>query len=165
MNQILAALIFFTRLPFWKIKEVPQEDVYKRQGPQIALCYACAYPLGVVGIIGSIIAIRYIFRVNMAKEEESLKIQSGDSHHKPHMMSLEVRNESISGKTLIEIKNFLGRKFVCSRIRHDGHVSIPDHETVFNIGDQLFIVCSEEDAPAILVFIGKEAVSYTHLQR
>ena len=25
MNQILAALIFFTRLPFWKIKEVPQE--------------------------------------------------------------------------------------------------------------------------------------------
>ena len=56
-------------------------------GPQIALGYACAYPLGVVGIIGSIIAIRYIFRVNMAKEEESLKIQSGDSHHKPHMMS------------------------------------------------------------------------------
>ena len=125
-------------------------------GPQIALGYACAYPLGVVGIIGSIIAIRYIFRVNMAKEEENLKIQSGDAHHKPHMMSLEVRNESISGKTLIEIKEFLGRNFVCSRIRHEGHVSIPDHETIFNMGDQLFIVCSEEDAPAITVFIGKE---------
>lgn len=125
-------------------------------GPQIALGYACAYPLGVVGIIGSIIAIRYIFRINMTKEEESLKVQSGDAHHKPHMMSLEVRNESISGKTLIEIKQFLGRKFVCSRIRHDGHVSIPDHETIFNVGDQLFIVCSEEDAPAIIVFIGKE---------
>ena len=125
-------------------------------GPQIALGYACAYPLGVVGIIGSIIAIRYIFRVNMAKEEESLKIQSGDAHHKPHMMSLEVRNESISGKTLIEIKEFLGRQFVCSRIRHEGHVSIPNHDTIFNMGDQLFIVCSEEDAPAITVFIGKE---------
>ena len=125
-------------------------------GPQIALGYACAYPLGVVGIIGSIIAIRYIFRVNMAKEEESLKIQSGDAHHKPHMMSLEVRNESICGKTLIEIKEFLGRQFVCSRIRHEGHVSIPNHETIFNMGDQLFIVCSEEDAPAITVFIGKE---------
>ena len=125
-------------------------------GPQIALGYACAYPLGVVGIIGSIIAIRYIFRVNMAKEEESLKMQSGDAHHKPHMLSLEVRNESISGKTLIEIKEFLGRQFVCSRIRHEGHVSIPNHETIFNVGDQLFIVCSEEDAPAITVFIGKE---------
>ena len=109
-----------------------------------------------IDIIGSIIAIRYIFRVNMAKEEENLKIQSGDAHHKPHMMSLEVRNESISGKTLIEIKEFLGRNFVCSRIRHEGHVSIPDHETIFNMGDQLFIVCSEEDAPAITVFILKE---------
>ena len=28
--------------------------------------------------------------------------------------------------------------------------------TIFNMGDQLFIVCSEEDAPAITVFIGKE---------
>ena len=75
-------------------------------GPQIALGYACAYPLGVVGIIGSIIAIRYIFRVNMAKEEESLKTQSGDAHLMPHMLSLEVRNESINGKTLLEVKGF-----------------------------------------------------------
>ena len=125
-------------------------------GPQIALGYACAYPLGVVGIIGSIIAIRYIFRVNMAKEEESLKTQSGDAHLMPHMLSLEVRNESINGKTLLEVKDFLGRQFVCSRIRHEGHVSIPNHETIFNLGDQLFIVCSEDDAAAITVFIGKE---------
>ncbi|WP_294629071.1 putative transporter [uncultured Bacteroides sp.] len=125
-------------------------------GPQIALGYACAYPLGVVGIIGSIIAIRYIFRVNMAKEEESLKAQSGDAHLMPHMLSLEVRNESINGKKLIEVKDFLGRQFVCSRIRHEGHVSIPDHNTIFNVGDQLYIVCSEDDAAAITVFIGKE---------
>lgn len=125
-------------------------------GPQIALGYACAYPLGVVGIIGSIIAIRYIFRINLAKEESSLQSQGDDAHSKPHMMSLEVRNESISGKSLMEIKEFLGRNFVCSRIRHEGHVSIPNHETVFHIGDQLFIVCSEEDAAAITVFIGKE---------
>ena len=127
------------------------------QGPQIALGYACAYPLGVVGIIGSIIAIRYIFRVNLNKEEENLQIQSGDSHHKPQLLSLEDRNESISGKTLMEIKDFLGRQFVCSRIRHEGHVSIPDRETEFHLGDQLFIVCSQEDAAAITVFIGKTA--------
>ena len=125
-------------------------------GPQIALGYACAYPLGVVGIIGSIIAVRYIFRIRINKEEESLQNQSEDMQHKPHMMSLEVRNESISGKKLLEVKNFLGRAFVCSRIRHEGHVSIPDQNTVFNLGDQLFIVCSEEDAPAITAFIGKE---------
>ena len=126
-------------------------------GPQIALGYACAYPLGVVGIIGSIIAIRYLFRINLAKEEEELKNQDAEHmKHKPHLMSLEVRNESIDGKRLIQVKDFLGRPFVCSRIRHEGHVSIPNHETEFHMGDQVFIVCSEEDVEAIIAFIGKE---------
>ena len=124
-------------------------------GPQIALGYA--YPLGVFGIIGSIIAIRYLFRINLAKEEEELKNQDAEHmKHKPHLMSLEVRNESIDGKRLIQVKDFLGRPFVCSRIRHEGHVSIPNHETEFHMGDQVFIVCSEEDAEAIIAFIGKE---------
>ena len=72
------------------------------------------------------------------------------------MLSLEVRNESINGKQLIQIKEFLGRPFVCSRIRHEGHVSIPYQDTRFYIGDQVFIVCSEEDAEAVTAFIGKE---------
>ena len=125
-------------------------------GDPIALGYACAYPLGVVGIIGSIIAIRYICRVNLKKEEQELNTQEADVKHQPHMLHLEVRNESISGKTLLQIKDFLGRPFVCSRIRHEGHVSIPNHETIFHVGDQLFIVCSEEDAEAVTAFIGKE---------
>lgn len=125
-------------------------------GDPIALGYACAYPLGVVGIIGSIIAIRYICRINLKKEEEELNMQGTDVKRQPHMLHLEVRNESIDGKRLIQIKNFLGRPFVCSRIRHEGHVSIPNHDTVFHTGDQLFIVCSEEDAEAITAFIGRE---------
>ncbi len=127
-------------------------------GDPIALGYACAYPLGVIGIILSMILIRYIFRISFSKEESQLRSQDTDMKHKPHMMHLEVRNESINGKTLLQVKNFLGRPFVCSRIRHEGHVSIPNHETIFYTGDQLFIVCSEEDAEAITAFIGKEVV-------
>lgn len=125
-------------------------------GDPIALGYACAYPLGVVGIIGSIILIRYLFRINLAKEEEELQSQEADMKHQPHMLHLEVRNESIDGKKLLQVKDFLGRPFVCSRIRHEGHVSIPNQDTEFHIGDQLFIVCSEEDAAAVTAFIGRE---------
>ena len=125
-------------------------------GDPIALGYACAYPLGVVGIIGSIIAIRYIFRINLSKEDKELQSQESDMKHHPHMLHLEVRNESIDGKKLLQVKDFLGRPFVCSRIRHEGHVSIPNQDTEFHIGDQLFIVCSEEDAAAVTAFIGRE---------
>lgn len=126
------------------------------EGDPIALGYACAYPLGVLGIIGSIIALRYILRLNLGKEEKALKDMETDMRHQPHMLHIEVRNEAIAGRKLMQVKELLGRPFVCSRIRHEGHVSIPNQETVFNAGDQLFIVCSEEDAAAVVAFIGRE---------
>lgn len=124
-------------------------------GPQIAMGYACAYPLGVLGIIGSIIAIRYICRVNLRKEEEDIaKEEAANPHLTPCNMHLEVHNEALAGKTLLQIKEFMGRDFVCSRILQNGHVSIPNRDTVFHIGDQLFVVCAEDDAEAIIAFIG-----------
>lgn len=124
-------------------------------GPQIAMGYACAYPLGVLGIIGSIILVRLLCRINLKKEEEDIARQeAANPHLTPKMMHLEVRNEALNGKTLFQVKSFLGRDFVISRILQDGHVSIPTRDTVFHVGDQMFVVCAEEDAEAIIAFIG-----------
>ncbi|MGN0221122.1 MAG: putative transporter [Prevotella sp.] len=125
--------------------------------PQIASGYACAYPLGVVGIIGATILIRYICRIKLDQEEKELELQSAENAHiKPHQMHLKVTNSYLSGKTLLQIHNFLNRDFVCSRILHDGHVSIPNRNTVFEMGDQIFVVCAKADAEAIIAFIGPE---------
>lgn len=124
-------------------------------GPDIANGYACAYPLGVVGIIASTILLRYLCRVNFQKEEEELKQEEGNPHIKPHLMHVEVHNEALSGKTLMAVREFLNRDFVCSRILQHGHVSIPTRDTIFHVGDQLFIVCAEDDAEAIIAFIGR----------
>lgn len=124
-------------------------------GDPIALGYACAYPLGVIGIIGSIIAIRYIFRISFDKEEKDWNHQTEDTHHPPCVFHVEVHNEAIYGKTLGCIGSFLGRPFVCSRISKNGEVSSPSTETILEKGDQMRIVCSEEDKEAILAFIGK----------
>ena len=124
-------------------------------GDPIALGYACAYPLGVIGIIGSIILIKYIFRINFNKEEKDWNKQTGEAHHPPCVFHVEVHNEAIYGKTLGCVGGFLGRPFVCSRISHDGVVTSPTTETVLQQGDQLRIVCSDTDKEAISAFIGK----------
>lgn len=127
----------------------------KGEVPQIASGYACAYPLGVLGIIGATIAIKYIFGIKLEKEEEELAKEGEDNDDvKPHFMDLEVTNLYLEGKTLAQVHNFLNRDFVCSRILHDGHVSIPNGSTIFHIGDKLFVVCAENDAEAIIAFIG-----------
>lgn len=124
-------------------------------GPQIAMGYACAYPLGVLGIIGSIILVRLLCKINLKQEEEEIAQQeAADPRLTPYMMHIEVRNEALNGKTLMQVKNFIGRDFVISRILQDGHVNIPSKDTVFHVGDQMFIVCAEDDAEAIIAFIG-----------
>ena len=125
--------------------------------PQIASGYACAYPLGVVGIIAATIVIRYICRISLKDEENKIMAQMSENPHaKPHKMTLRVENAALNDKTVLQVRNFLGRDYVCSRALHDGHVSIPTKDTKLYIGDHLYIVCAEDDAEAIQAFIGPE---------
>ena len=130
-------------------------SMYQQDAPPIASAYACAYPLAVVGIILSIVAIRYICKVKLEKEEEQLEEQAGaKATQKPYKMHLEVSNKYLEGKTILQVHDFLNRDFVVSRIVHEGELSIPNRNTVFHLGDQMLIVCAEADQEAIMAFIG-----------
>ena len=130
-------------------------SVFGQNAPQIASAYACAYPLGVLGIIGATILIRYICKIKLEKEEAELSaMEETSANKKPYKMHLEVSNKYLEGKTLLQVHDFLMRDFVVSRIVHEGELSIPNRDTIFHIGDQMLIVCAEADQEAITAFIG-----------
>ncbi len=132
-------------------------SIFPNGAPSIANGYACAYPLGVVGIIGATILIKYICKINTADEEEQLNEEdAANPHAKAHNMHLRVENAYITGRTLREVSEFLNRDIVCSRLLHNGEVSIPNSKTKFEVGDELLVVCAEADAEAIKAFIGPE---------
>lgn len=132
-------------------------SVFPNGAPSIANGYACAYPLGVVGIIGATILIKYICKINTADEEEQLNEEdAANPHAKAHNMHLRVENAYITGRTLREVSEFLNRDIVCSRLLHNGEVSIPNSKTKFEVGDELLVVCAEADTEAIKAFIGPE---------
>ncbi len=131
------------------------QSVFPNGAPQIASAYACAYPLGVLGIIGATILIRYICKIKLEKEEEELTaMDEANANKKPYKMHLEVTNKYLEGKTLLQVHDFLNRDFVVSRLVHEGELCIPNRDTVFHIGDQMLIVCAEADQEAIMAFIG-----------
>ena len=129
--------------------------VFPNGAPQIASAYACAYPLGVLGIIGATILIRYICKVKLEKEEDQLKEMEGTkTNKKPYKMHVQVTNQYLEGRTILQVHDFLNRDFVCSRIEHDGDISIANRNTVLHLGDKMLIVCAEADHEAIIAFIG-----------
>lgn len=125
--------------------------------PQIASGYACAYPLGVLGIITATIAVRYICRINLDGEEAELQQdEEEDPHAKPYTMYIRVANSYIAGRTLKQITEFLNHDIVCTRILHNGELGIPNRDTVLEVNDEIHVVCAEADAEAVQAFIGPE---------
>lgn len=138
-----------------------QETLYGTTGTTdatIAMGYAIAYPLAIVGIIGSIILIRYIFRVNMSAESEKLHQGAANEMH-VERITLEVRNPAIFGMTIQKVADLLaGNKFIVSRILHhqNEQMEIASPATVLEEGDRILIITTLAHRPTVIAFVGKE---------
>ena len=129
------------------------------QGADIAVAYACAYPLGVVGIIVSAIIIRIIFRVNLAEEDKAWEADEADKNEAPSSFYVEVVNDFLHGQTIQSIRQFINRPFVCARIQSPGGpIRSPGPDTEVFKGDVLRIVSESEHKAGIVAFFGKEAL-------
>ena len=123
--------------------------------PSISLGYAVAYPLGVVGIIISMIIIRYAMRVRFEKENEALEAISRE-HKMADKISVEFTNAALDGNTVAHIRELINRQFVISRVAHaDESISIADADTVLHVGERLLVICGAEDSEAIVAFLGR----------
>ena len=121
----------------------------------IASGYACAYPLGVLGIIGATIALRFICRIKLEDEEQKIRdAEENNPHATPHRMSLLVQNDALVGKTMRKVREFLGREFVCTHIKRGGEIINTRADTTLEVGDELNITCAQDDADAISAFLG-----------
>jgi putative transport protein len=136
---------------FFDMKGIPNDT--------IALGYAVAYPLGVVGIILAIILIKFIFRVNFADETKDLESHDESHANEAKAISLVVKNPAIFGKTVSEISSILEqRNFVISRIWRDSDkkIEIPSGLTALNENDKIFVITTEQEEKAIETFIGEK---------
>jgi len=124
--------------------------------PQIALGYAVAYPLGVTGIIISLILVRVIFKISHDNETKKLKELSNSAVENTKIISIEVNSKAIAGKNLSQIRKLIGRQFVVSRLLSNNVYTIPNGKTILHNGDKILVVTTEADTEAIIVFTGEQ---------
>lgn len=131
-------------------------DLLHYEGENIAVAYACAYPLGVVGAIFSAVLLRKIFSIDLAEEDKHWETEEKEHNREPIFFHVEVTNPAVAGKTLGAIREFTGRSFISSRILSKGELSSPTAETVVQEGDVLRIVAAPEDRLPVTAFFGGE---------
>ncbi len=125
--------------------------------PQIALGYAVAYPLGVVGIISSLIFIRFIFKISFDKETENLNAIEDAGLVKPEIITLRIQNKAVEGRKLHDVKQLIARNFIVSRLMRDNKFMIPLGDTILLKDDILLVVTAMGDVEAVSAFIGDPA--------
>ena len=148
-----------TNTPGLGAAQQANSDLNGIDAPEIALGYAVSYPLGVVGIILSLLALKYLLRINTAQEEKEAEVGLGHLQELTvRPISIEVRNESVDGIRIKELRPLLNRKFVISRIKHreGGETELVNSETILHVGDIILVISTPIDVEAITVFFGKE---------
>ena len=131
-------------------------DLMGENDPTIALGYAVAYPLGVVGVILSLVAIRFLTRVDFAEENKALEAMRAEQTNVVRF-SVEFTNGALEGHTVAHLRELVNRSFVISRIMHeDGEITIADASSRLKLGEKLRVISSPEDQEAVLAFLGQQ---------
>ena len=130
-------------------------DIFGKNDPTISLGYAVAYPLGVIGVISSMIILKSVFRVSAEREMRDVETDSGVKEG-AERMSIAIANPSLFGKKIDEVIRLAGRRFVISRVcRPDGHIEVAAPETSLKSGDKILVVCDAKDADFLGAFFGE----------
>ena len=125
--------------------------------PSIAMGYAVAYPLGVVGIVMSIVLIKSLFGMSMEKELEKATGSNADAAKMATKYSVEVKNNAVIGKTIEALHSLIDKDFVVSRLcRATGKVEIPTSTTTLMEGDKVLVISVEANKEHLVAFLGQE---------
>lgn len=122
---------------------------------QMSMGYAAAYPLGVVGIIVTMLLLKKIFRIDVEKEIAEVEEEKSDSQLAPHIVTFKVTNELVEGLSIKKLHTLISCNFVVSRIEDpDGKVTVPTADDIVKTGDLALIVCSYQDEEVFQRFLG-----------
>ncbi len=127
------------------------------QANLMASGYAAAYPLGVVGIILSMFVIKGIFRISTDSEIKKIEEDQENAQLKPYLLSIEVTNKLVDGRTLLQLHDVIVCNFVVSRVMNkNNEITIPKSSTQIHVGDRLLIVCSAADTGCFTTVLGPQ---------
>jgi len=131
-------------------------EMHQSNAPDIALGYAVAYPLGVVGIIAATILIRVLYKIKFENESRRMQDEYEHQHNSFVLASVELLNPALFGKTVEEIHNLSNTQFVVSRVlKCDQRIELCNNATKLEQNDKILIATDAGDLHSVIAFFGK----------
>lgn len=178
LNMIAASIVLLSCITAWAIHAVSGEDMATMTGvlfgavtntpglgaaeqafqditgevnTNIASGYAMAYPLGVVGILVSVMLLKVFFNIKLDKEEERVKQEKGEEKQVEHY-DLELTNPQVEGLRVRDLSLLTHVALLVSRVLDaTGNEFMPDADTILHVGDKVRIVTDSVNEKTVLL--------------
>jgi putative transport protein len=105
-----------------------------------ALAYAVTYPTAIVGIIGTLLLLKQVFRIDPAREAADFAAKNRSKVEPLQRRTLAVTNPNLEGMRLDTVPGRIEAKVTISRIRHGSEISVATDATVIHREDRLAVV-------------------------
>jgi putative transport protein len=105
-----------------------------------ALAYAVTYPAAIIGIIGTLLLLKQILRIDPVAEAAEFSARNRRQVEPLERRTLVVTNPNLDGVQLCHIPGRLEAGVTISRILHDGETHIAGETSVLHLEDRLAVV-------------------------
>ena len=124
-----------------------------------ALAYSAVYPVGILGVIGSILLLRRIWRIDLEAEEQELKILAGRKNPSLNRLNIEVGNANLDGIALRDVPGLQELEVSVSRILPAGEsqIRIATGDTAIHLGDRLLAVATDDHLKRFQLIVGRQS--------
>jgi putative transport protein len=115
-------------------------DIARERLTLPALAYAVTYPTAIVGIIGTLLLLKQIFRIDPVREAADFVAKNRRQVEPLERCTLVVTNPNLEGIRLDAIPGRLESGVTISRVRHDDETHVATDATVIHRDDRLAVV-------------------------
>jgi putative transport protein len=124
-----------------------------------ALAYAVAYPVGILGIIGSLLILRGLYRINPEAEAAAFHRERHAGIEPLARVNLVVENANLAGVTLGAIPGRRETGVVISRFRRAGETLVTNasDDTAVQLGDILLAVGTAKNLEQFQRVVGRRS--------
>lgn len=124
-----------------------------------ALAYSASYPIGIIGIIASLLLLQRFFKIDMAAEARAFDSVQKQGTEPLERLNVRVENANLEGLTVHDLPGRRETGVIISRLQRADESAVINatEETPVRLGDHLLLVGTAENLASFQRIIGSVA--------
>ncbi len=124
-----------------------------------ALAYSASYPIGIIGIIASLLLLGRFFKIDMAAETRAFETEQKQGVEPLTRLNVRLDNANLDGLTVRDIPGRRETEVMISRLQRAGETEVINatEDTTLHLGDHLLLVGTAAHVESFQRIIGSIA--------